>query len=275
MGQPMVKRLHDTGFQVCAYNRSISRLTPLESFALCTTEVTQAIQYSDILIMMVSDYDAIDSVIAQQSLVGKTLLQMGTIAPEQSRQLATQVQANGGRYVEAPVLGSIPEVASGSLLIMLGGESADIEPCRPVLSQLGKSIRHLGAVGQAAAVKLALNQLIAALTTAFSTTLAFLQEEGSDIEGFMGILRESALYAPTFDKKLAKMQSRDFAQANFPLQHLLKDVSLFLQAAAPHPIDTRMLKSIQQLLEAALPTEAEHDYSAVYTAVHPRFSYNA
>lgn len=65
-------------------------------------------------------------------------------------------------------------------------------------------------------MKLALNQLIASLTVGFSTSLALLQRNNVDIDKFMDILRPSALYAPTFDKKLQRMLDREYSNPNFP-----------------------------------------------------------
>ena len=81
------------------------------------------------------------------------------------------------------------------------------------------------------AAKLALNQLIASLTHAFSLSLHLVQHAGVDVEAFMGLLRSSALYAPTVDKKLDRELAGDDANPNFPTAHLRKDLGLFLAAA--------------------------------------------
>ena len=102
----------------------------------------------------------------------------------------------------------------------------------PVIQALGQNIQVMGGVGAGAATKLAMNQLIGSLTVGFSTSLALLRKNGVDCETdsrFMSILRDSALYAPTFDKKLQRMLDRDYANPNFPTKHLLKDIKLFTQ----------------------------------------------
>ncbi len=99
---------------------------------------------------------------------------------------------------------------------MVGGEPAALERARPVLAALGGEPRLLGPVGAALATKLALNQLIASLTHSFSLSLHLVQRAGVDVEAFMAILRVSALYAPTFDKKLAKELADDYANPTSP-----------------------------------------------------------
>jgi 3-hydroxyisobutyrate dehydrogenase len=126
----------------------------------------------------------------------------------------------------------------------------------------------IGEVGTAAALKLALNQLIASLTTAFALSLAFLSQQGVDLEKFMTILRQSALYAPTFDKKLTRMLEENYANPNFPTKHLLKDVNLFLEESEKLDLTTFPLTGVQHLLEKALAMGlAEEDYSALYEAL--------
>ena len=124
----------------------------------------------------------------------------------------------------------------------------------------------MGPVGAGSGVKLAMNQLIGTLTTAFSMSLSLVQQEAIDIEKFMAIVRQSALYAPTFDKKLGRMCDRNFANPNFPTKHLLKDMKLFVQAA--ETFDAKVAQSVAQMVQKAVEEGlAEQDYSAVFAAV--------
>jgi hypothetical protein len=123
-------------------------------------------------------------------------------------------------------------------------------------------------VGAAAAVKLALNQLIASLTVGFSTSLGLLQKNDVDIEAFMAILRPSALYAPTFDKKLPRMLARDYANPNFPTKHLLKDVRLFEREASRSGLNTSALQGLAQVISSCVERGLDDtDYSAVHDSI--------
>lgn len=123
-------------------------------------------------------------------------------------------------------------------------------------------------VGTGAAVKLALNQLIASLTVGFSTSLALLQKNNTDIDKFMEILRPSALYAPTFDKKLQRMLDREYSNPNFPTKHLLKDVLLFTKEAEAAGLDTSMLVGLQRVISSTVDRGLDFtDYSAVHEGV--------
>jgi 3-hydroxyisobutyrate dehydrogenase-like beta-hydroxyacid dehydrogenase len=116
-----------------------------------------------------------------------------------------------------------------------------------------------------------MNQLIAGLTSAFSASLGLVRAEGIETDLFMALLRESALYAPTFDKKLGKMLAHDYARPNFPLKHLLKDTRLFEAAAGASGSDTRVQAAMASLFEQGVEAGfGDEDYSALYEAVNPR-----
>ncbi|MGC1309417.1 MAG: NAD(P)-dependent oxidoreductase [Phormidesmis sp.] len=277
MGAPMALRLQGAGegmeFEVTAWNRTIPKLVPLREAGIDTVEVAaEAIAASDITITMLSDAAATQSALLAdpKALADKTILQMATIAPAESRALAEQVQAAGGEYLEAPVLGSIPQVKAGSLIVIVGSTPEQYEQWLPVFECFGPAPRWMGEVGTAATVKLAMNQLIGTLTSAFSMSLGLAQREGLDIEKFMAVVRASALYAPTFDKKLARMCDRNFDNPNFPTKHLLKDMDLFVQAAENRGIDATVAAGVSEIAEKAIAQGlANQDYSAIYSAVNP------
>ncbi|WP_026280054.1 NAD(P)-dependent oxidoreductase [Thioalkalivibrio sp. ALJ7] len=275
MGQPMGLRLLQAGFPVVAYNRTVSRASDLATEGVTVHSApAAAVAEADVLVLMLSDATAIEAVLGALptgSLSGRCVIQMATILPAESRALAKRVRAAGACYLEAPVLGSIPEARDGRLLIMAGADSdEDFARAQPVLAALGETPRHVGPVGQGAALKLAFNQLIASLTAAFSLSLALVRREGVEVETFMEILRDSALYAPTFDKKLGKMLSGDFGSANFPVKHLLKDVRLTERAVEDAQLVGPWLPLLADLLDQAQDQGlADADYSAIYRAIAP------
>jgi 3-hydroxyisobutyrate dehydrogenase len=275
MGAPIaIKLTQSPQFAVTAYNRTVEKLEPLKESSLTTTCIAnEAIAASDYLLLTLSDFSAINSVLfpdSLPSLIGKTIIQMGTIAPKESKILATKITEMGGQYLEAPVLGSIPQAKAGTLLIMAGGTETVFSKCLPILQVLGETPTYIGATGTAAALKLALNQLIASLTASFSLSLGLIQREGVDLEKFMAILRASALYAPTFDKKLQRMGDRQFENPNFPTKHLLKDTNLFLQAAEDANLNAEGLIGIRNIIEQAIAAQlSESDYSAIFEIIAP------
>jgi 3-hydroxyisobutyrate dehydrogenase len=270
MGLPMAQRLQPFAAKLTVYNRTRSKLAPLSALGATVAESGAAVfAASDVVVMMLTDAAAITAILfptdAAVDLNGKTVIQMGTIAPQESQAIAAQVQAAGGEYLEAPVLGSIPEAKTGSLIVMVGATPAQFQTWLPLFQRLGPNPTLVGAVGSAATVKLALNQLIGSLTTAFGLSLALVQKAGVEPEAFMQILRDSALYAPTFDKKLSRMLNHTYDHPNFPTKHLLKDMKLFEQAAATVGIPTAVITAINGLLQQAIAQGlAESDYAALF-----------
>jgi 3-hydroxyisobutyrate dehydrogenase len=276
MGSALALRLQARGQAVVGWNRTAERLSALARQGLETApSAADALSGADLCILALSDHRAVVATLFRdgtaERLAGRKLVQMGTIAPSESRDLAARVAAAGGAYLEAPVLGSLPEAQAGRLIVMAGGDPELFAACLPVLRCLGEDPRLVGPVGQGAALKLAMNQLIAGLTATFSLSLGLVRAEGIDVEQFMALLRDSALYAPTFDKKLAKYLSHDYGQANFPLKHLLKDVRLFRRVAEPLGLDNALITTIEAACARAIGLGyADQDYSALYEAIAPR-----
>ena len=123
----------------------------------------------------------------------------------------------------------------------------------------------MGPTGSAAASKLALNQLIASLTHGYSLALRLVQASGLEIEQFMEVLRPSALYAPTVDKKLDRMLSNDFTNPNFSTALLRKDLQLFVREATLAGVNSEALAGLVDLLTLAEGTALDAgDYSALH-----------
>ena len=275
MGQPMAVKLLEAGLAVTAYNRTSSKLEPLkEAGANIADSVANLLRETECIILMLSDAQAISETLLTPDtlplLKARTVIQMGTIAPSQSQAICDRITAVNGAYLEAPVLGSIPQVKTGELIVMVGSSETQFKQWLPILQHYSPQPIHTGAVGTASAMKLALNQLIAGLTATFALTLGLVKRQGVDIEQFMKIVRQSALYAPTFDKKLGRMSDRNFANPNFPTKHLLKDTDLFLTQAQELGLATDSLKGIKTIIEQAISLGlADADYSAIYNAINP------
>lgn len=274
----MALRLLSSGHRVWVYNRTPDRLKPLElaGATVCPTPLDLA-QAVEAVIFMVTDGEAVRSLLDAMGLGDSpsllsqcAIIQMGTIAPAKSQAMEQAVTQAGATYLEAPVLGSIPEAKNGRLIIMVGAKQDAYQRWQPLLACLGTTLYHVGPVGSAATLKLAMNQLIGSLTAAFAQSLGLIQAAGIDVDTFMAVVRQSALYAPTFDKKLRRMQTRQFADPNFPAKHLLKDMGLFVAAAEAAGLETLPADSVRQIVEQAVQAGyADDDYAALFNIVSP------
>lgn len=273
MGLPMAQRILDESLPLIAYNRTASKLESLrEQGAAIAPTPDCLIRASSCIVLMLTNAPAIHEVLlsdaSRAELKGKTVIQMGTISPRESRDLKEAVIAAQAEYLEAPVLGSIPEAKVGNLLVMVGSTPEQFEQWQDVLQCFGKHPIYVGDVGTASALKLALNQLIGSLTTAFATSLEFVRQQGVPVETFMQVLRTSALYAPTFDKKLQRMLDGNYENPNFPTKHLQKDMGLFQTEAEQLGLDTQIVAAVQAILHRTIEQGlAEADYAALLTAL--------
>ena len=273
LGSAIAERLHKTGQQVTVYNRTVEKALPLRDRGLrVALRSRDAMESAEAVLLLLADAVAIRSVLFEpetaRRLAGRTIIQMGTIGPDESVSLASEIQRRGGIYFEAPVLGSVAEATQGSLLVMVGSTAEQLVQWKPTLQMLGQEVQWIGPVGSAAVVKLALNQLIAAETAAFGLSLGLVRRSGLSTDTFLSLLRKSALYAPTFDKKLPRLTARDYLRPNFSTRHLLKDVDLVVEAARTRGLNTSGLKGVRELLAKALEMGlAEGDYSALYEAI--------
>lgn len=275
MGFPMAERLLETGHELIVFNRTGQKAVPLtQQGAELADSPLEALADSDLAIVMLTDAAAIRETLEPHGrfpdLTGCCLCQMGTIAPRESIALLEDIRRAGGEYLEAPVLGSRPQAREGKLIVMVGAESEQFRRWQPVLGCLAQEPRLVGRVGQAAALKLAFNQLIAAELTGFATALGLIRHHQIDTEDFMTLLRQSALWAPTFDAKLPRFQSGDFDRPNFPARLLLKDLELTRDVAEEIGLHSSTLTGLCRLLEDTLAQgRGDSDYSVLASVVDP------
>lgn len=274
LGRAIAERLLSVGESLTVWNRSADKAQSLAHLGAAIAPSPAALlAESEVCLLLLSDAAAITATLfneaVQEQLSGKTIIPMGTIAPAESVAIAAWVVAAGGHYLEAPVLGSLPEALQGKLIVMVGGEVLLFEQWRSLLLHLSPDPQLIGKVGAAATLKLALNQLIGSLTSAFGTSLALIQRSGLQPEQFLSILRQSALYAPTFDKKLGRMLDHQYENPNFPTMHLAKDLRLFRQTAEELGLSTAAVTGVEEIVQAAIDQGwGESDYSALYEAIN-------
>lgn len=275
MGKPMVQKLLEAKYELNIYNRTASKAESLIKMgAKAYPDIQKFFYETDVIILMLSNFDAIEEVLFDSNIgrfENKIIIQMSTIAPAESIELEKRITKLQGEYFEAPVLGSINQILNKELIVLVGGNKNQFLKWGKMFETFGNKIIHIGKVGKASALKLALNQLIITETAAFSMSLGYVRENNIDIEKFMDILRSSALYAPTFDKKLSNYLERDFENPNFPVKHLLKDLNLMLHEFADKNINTDALKGIRKiLLDSLKQGDADKDYSAIYNSIHKK-----
>jgi 3-hydroxyisobutyrate dehydrogenase len=275
MGRPMAEGLLDGKYELTVYNRSREKAEPLAAKgARVAGSAREAIAAGEAVVFMVRDGAAVRDLLTEggsfPDLAGKTVIQMSTIAPAESEALDRDVRQAGGDYLEAPVLGSVPQATDGALMVMVGGAPETFERWAGLLRRFGPEPRLVGPVGHASALKLALNQLIGSIAAAQSLSLGMVRRKGIDVDVYLDILRKSPLHSVSFDRKLPQILARDFSKTNFPAGLLLKDLDLVRAEAATLGLDTTALEGVRAVVGKTVDAgRGREDYAALYEVIDP------
>jgi 3-hydroxyisobutyrate dehydrogenase len=267
LGEAIGLRLLQQGVPLGVWNRNPDRSQQLlDKGAQRIDQLQGASRGFGAVISVLRDGPSTASVLGQMGeLGGTTVLTMGTMGIGESIALGQQLQQQGGQLLEVPVQGSRPEALAGTLILMAAGAEPLFQQQLPLLKHFSTQPKWVGPLGSGAAMKLALNQLIASLSHGFSLALHLIQSAEVPVEAFMAVLRDSALYAPTFDKKLSRMLANNYANPNFSTDLLHKDLALFLRDAKTAGLETSGLDGLATLLSQAQARQlADLDYSALH-----------
>jgi len=257
------------------WNRTASRADSLVAAgARLATSPKEAAAAADILITIVSDPPALEEVLwgsnpksggAFASLKkGATYMDSSTVSPALARKIAEASAAAGIRFLDAPVTGGTWGAEKGELLFMIGGEAADLEAARPVLSAMGKKIFHLGPNGAGQTIKLAMNLLLALEVDAFAEALALVTGAGFAGEKLTEVMQASMARSGVLDVKAPVMLKGDYTPS-FPLRLMHKDLSLALdlgnQIGVPLPATAAARETYSSVKGSS---KEDLDYAAVF-----------
>ncbi|MFA3782426.1 NAD(P)-dependent oxidoreductase [Melioribacteraceae bacterium 4301-Me] len=274
MGSAMIKNLIADRYLLNIYNRTKAKTDELKNLGAIVTDTPKlAIDNSEIVITMLSDYSAISSVLFTNEIVfkDKTVIQMSTIAPDESLLLKERIEKLHGNYLEAPVLGSVPQIQNRTLITLIGATEKQYEKFKTLFESFGKDVILIGEVGKASALKLAFNQLIAAECAMFSLSLGYVRKKEIEVDKFMSILKKSAFFAPSFAAKLNNYLNDNYSNPHFPLKHMLKDINLVYSELQKQNINTLPLEGVKKILELSIKNNLDDlDYSAMYKIINDK-----
>lgn len=199
MGRAVAERLLEAGHRVRVWNRSAEKLAPLLAQGAEAAASPRALaEGSGVLLSLLTDQAAIEAVYAGEDgilsadLSGRIVIEMSTVRPEVEEDLARRVRAAGGGFVECPVGGTTGPARQGRLIGLIGGEEADVAAARPVLEALCRRIEHVGPVGAAAAMKLAINLPLLVFYQAFGEALTLCRHLGRDPAWLVELFADSS-----------------------------------------------------------------------------------
>jgi 3-hydroxyisobutyrate dehydrogenase-like beta-hydroxyacid dehydrogenase len=203
MGGRMAKRLLDAGHTVTGYNRTRSKADWLLEAGMHWGESPCVVaEVADVTLSMVANTTALHAVTGGPDGVlaglgpGKIYVDMSTVSPAASRELAAQVATKGAQMVDAPVSGSVTTLEQGRLSIMVGGDPTAFERVKPILEDIGPKVTHVGRNGLAATMKIATNLSLAVQMLAFSEGVLLAEKSGIRRETAVEVLVNSVIASP-------------------------------------------------------------------------------
>ena len=194
---------------------------------------------------------------------GSLWLDLSTVAPDDSRELAVAAVEQGVRMIDAPVSGSLGAAEKGMLVILAGGAAEDVAAARPVLDALGRATVHLGPHGAGSAGKLVVNAFLLTAMAAAVEAARLGRGEGIEPGALLAGLRRTEIMPAWALGKLEKLEEGDLRPA-FTLALAAKDLGLMRRTAAGAGLDLPLLRVAEELYAAALDAgRGDLDFSAV------------
>ena len=273
MGAAMSQRLREQGFEVMGWDQRAEANKDLAAgglrIAANAREVTAA---SEIVISSITEDNGARRIFSgpdgflQGDVTGKLFIEMSTLQPMTGRELAPLVEARGARLIEAPVLGTIPQVRGGTLFAMVGGAAEDLARGRAVLEKLTRRILHMGPHGAGYAMKLAANIGLGAYVQAIAESLALGMKQGLALDQMLDALSESATATGWLKAKTGVLKGEQ-GDMTLDIRTLRKDMMSAVATGAltgvPMPLSAGAL--------ASLSAAVDGDFGAGDIAELPKF----
>jgi len=254
----MAGRLALAGFAVRGWNRSPGRGEALaKRGVVMAPSPAEAVRGADVVVTMLSDGRALDAVLGgKKGLLaglapGALVIEMSTAGRAAARRAAKRVARAKGRFVDAPVSGTVGPAERGELVAMVGGSAADVRDAEVVLGAMCRRIIHAGDVGQGQALKVLLNGIGAHHFVAFASMLVLGERAGLAREVLVDAFTSGAFASPSYVGKKAKVLARDFTP-EFSLALALKDATLNLELQDEVGLPLDVLRAIARVLESAV-----------------------
>jgi 3-hydroxyisobutyrate dehydrogenase-like beta-hydroxyacid dehydrogenase len=278
MGGRMAKRLLDAGHSVVGYNRTRSKAQWLLDSGMAWGKSPRAVAESaDVSFSMVTNTSALRSIAEEPDgflnglSAGKVHIDMSTISPAYSQELAKQVSARGASLLDAPVSGSVITLEEGKLSIMAGGDPAVFEKVKPILLDIGPKVTHVGANGLAVTMKIATNLSLAVQMLAFSEGVLIAEKSGIRRDIAVEVLTNSVIGSPMVKYRGPfVLQMPD--EAWFNVNMMQKDMNLALELGRQLGVPLPTTAVTNEFLSAARALGLEEQDFAILFQVLAKMS---
>lgn len=269
MGLLMAQNLINAGYLLKVYNRTKGKADLwLDKGVKEIPSPAELLNESDVVILMVSDDSAIHEIFTSENGLlsspekGKIIINMSTVSPAISKEMAHLSKINGNSYIDAPVSGSVKQATEGSLVIMAGGDHQTFEEVKPIFNVLGKLALKVGENGAGNAAKLAINTMLGLHAQGLAETILFANKQGISTKDLMELINNSAL-GNAFIKIKGEAILNDKYEAAFALKHIAKDLRL----AKNEGLDSPLANVLNHSFQVAEKELAEEDIIAIIKTI--------
>ncbi len=232
MGKPMTLRLLDAGFCVNVWNRTVEKLRPVtDAGATACASVAELVGASEVIILCLADTKVVESIvrndIAPNGTAGKLLIDLSSIHPENTRQLAALLhQQCAMGWVDAPVSGGVAGAELGSLAIMAGGSVEHIDIARLVLAPLYQQLTRMGEVGSGQTTKICNQMIVSCNVLVIAEMMALAKQAGVDTQQIPAALAGGFADSKPLQIVGAEMAAGTFEPVKWRVKTLLKDLNM-------------------------------------------------
>lgn len=274
MGRPMSRNLMKAGYELVVHNRSQGPVRELSADGAEVAETPYEVaEKSNIIITMLPDSSHVSEVVTgehgvfQGAKEESLLVDMSTISPIATRELAQEANDSGVEMLDAPVSGGDIGAQNGTLSIMVGGSAQNFQRAEPIFSAMGKTIVHVGAIGTGQVVK-ACNQLVAALAIeALSEALVLGSKAGVDPALIIRVLSGGLAANKIMEVRGKRLIEHDF-EPGFKAELHSKDLDIALAAGKEYRVSLPSTALVAQMFQALQARgQGEKDFTAVLTVV--------
>jgi 2-hydroxy-3-oxopropionate reductase len=274
MGGPMASNLVEAGYELVLYNRTKEKAEKIAGDGTRIAETPREVaEESDIVIAMLPDSPQVQEIVAGEGGVlegireGSLVVDMSTISPVVTRELAAQIEERGAGMLDAPVSGGDVGAQGGTLSIMVGGGEEDFERAKPLFDAMGQTVTHVGPSGAGQVVKAA-NQIVVALTIeAVSEALVLGSKAGVEPAKILDVLSGGLAGNKVMEAKREKFLDHSF-DPGFRIELHHKDLGIALAAGREHGVTLPVTAIVDQMLEALKAKgRGDRDHSAILTLI--------
>jgi len=274
MGSGMASNLLKAGYQLTVWNRSAEKCKPFaRKGARVADTPADAARDVDLVMYILSNDEAVEDVVLGANGIlrgiqeGQIAMDMSTVLPETSLRELEAYAKRGVDFLDAPVFGSKQESAEAKLWIMAAGNKAIFEKVKPVLTKLGQTVHYFGKNGNATAMKLVGNLIVALELEALSEGLVLARKAGLDLSTVMEVVKVADFRSPLLVSNGQNILKRDFS-TSFALKLMLKDAGLIEKFAGSLRSPIPGLRVVEKNLESAVALGFEKENaSAVIKAL--------